>query len=139
MLYALYQTAADLMLPARAWATAAGQTVDVMPAGGGPAMVLTGLRGNEIPRWQPVAATAVTGVSPGQGPAAGGTSVTITGRNFAAGATVRFGSVAATNVVVKSSTSITATSPAGSGTVDVIVTTTRGSSAISPADHFTYN
>ena len=26
MLYALYQTAADLMLPARAWATAAGQT-----------------------------------------------------------------------------------------------------------------
>ena len=31
MLYALYQTAADLMLPARAWATAAGQTL----AGGG--------------------------------------------------------------------------------------------------------
>src|SRR5882757_5214895 len=27
MLYALYQTAADLMLPARAWATAAGQTL----------------------------------------------------------------------------------------------------------------
>jgi poly(3-hydroxybutyrate) depolymerase len=33
MLYALYQTAADLMLPARAWATAAGQTL----AGGGSA------------------------------------------------------------------------------------------------------
>src|SRR5260370_543712 len=31
MLYAFYQTAADLMLPARAWATAAGQTL----AGGG--------------------------------------------------------------------------------------------------------
>ena len=31
MLYALYQTAADLMLLARAWATAAGQTL----AGGG--------------------------------------------------------------------------------------------------------
>ena len=27
MLYALYQTAADLMLPARAWVTAAGQTL----------------------------------------------------------------------------------------------------------------
>ena len=74
-----------------------------------------------------------------QGPAAGGTSVTITGHNFAPGATVRFGSAAATNVVVRSSTSITATSPPGSGTVDVIVTTTRGSSAVSPADEFTYN
>ena len=65
--------------------------------------------------------------------------MTITGHNFAPGATVRFGSAAATNVVVRSSTSITATSPPGSGTVDVIVTTTRGSSAVSPADEFTYN
>ena len=34
---------------------ASGQTIDVMPAAGGPATVLTGLRGNEIPSWQPVA------------------------------------------------------------------------------------
>jgi Tol biopolymer transport system component len=119
-------------------ATAAGQTIDEMPAGGGPVTVLTGVRRNEIPRWQPVSATAVTGISPGQGPAAGGTSVTITGRNFGPAATVMFGSVRATNVVFTSSTSITATSPAGSGTVDVTVTTSRGTSATSPADRFTY-
>ena len=119
-------------------ATASGQTVDVMPAAGGPATVLTGLRGNEIPHWQPVAPVAVTGLTPNVGPAAGGTSVQITGRNFAPGATVRFGSAAATSVVVVSPTEITATSPPGTGTADVVVTTTRGSSAVSPADRFTY-
>lgn len=119
-------------------ATAAGQTIDEMPVSGGPVTVLTGLRGNELPRWQPVTATTVTGASPGQGPAAGGTSVTITGRNFGPAATVMFGSVRATSVVVTSSTSITAASPPGSGTVDVTVTTSRGTSAISSADRFTY-
>ena len=39
--------------------------------------------------------------------------MTITGTNFAAGATVTFGGTAATNVVVVSSTTITATTPAG--------------------------
>ena len=119
-------------------ATAAGQTIDEMPASGRPGDGADGLRGNELPRWQPVAATAVTGVSPGQGPAAGGTSVTITGHNFGPAATVMFGSARATSVVVDSSTSITATSPAGSGTVDVTVTTSRGTSATSSADRFTY-
>jgi Tol biopolymer transport system component len=119
-------------------ATSAGQTIDVMPAGGGPATVLTGLRENEIPHWQPVKATAVTGVSPAQGPSAGGTTVTITGRGFMAGARVMFGSAAATQVVVHSLSSITATSPAGTGTVDVVVTTSRGTSATSAGDQFTY-
>jgi Tol biopolymer transport system component len=119
-------------------ATAAGQTIDEMPVSGGPATALTGLRGNELPRWQPVAATTVTGVSPGQGPAAGGTSVTITGHNFGPAATVMFGSARAASVVVTSSTSMTATSPPGSGTVDVTVATSRGTSATSSADRFTY-
>ena len=56
-------------------ATAAGQTIDVMPAAGGPATALTGVRGNELPSWQAVAPTAVTGVSPAQGATAGATSV----------------------------------------------------------------
>ena len=52
--------------------------------------------------------------------------MTITGTNFAAGATVTFGSTAATNVVVVSSTTITATTPAGSaGAVTVTVTVRR--------------
>ena len=42
----------------------------------------------------------VTSVSPNNGTTAGGTSVTITGTNFATGATVTFGGTAATNVVV---------------------------------------
>ena len=56
----------------------------------------------------------VSSVSPNSGSTAGGTAVTITGTNFAAGATVTFGGTAATNVVVVSGTQITATTPAGS-------------------------
>ena len=37
-----------------------------------------------------------------------------------------------------SATSITATAPAGTGTVDVTVTTPGGTSATSSADQFTY-
>jgi hypothetical protein len=82
----------------------------------------------------------VTGVSPTSGPAAGGTSVAITGTGFIVGAsTVKFGAVTASTVTVNSATSITATSPAGSaGTVDVTVTTAGGTSATSSSDQFTY-
>ena len=49
--------------------------------------------------------------------------MTITGTNFVAGATVTFGGTAATNVVVVSSTTITATTPAHAvGAVTVTVT-----------------
>ena len=54
-------------------------------------------------------APTVSSVSPNSGSTAGGTAVTITGTNYAAGATVTFGSTAATNVVVVNSTTITAT------------------------------
>ena len=81
----------------------------------------------------------VSSVSPNNGPVAGGTAVTITGTNFASGATVKFGSTAATNVVVVSSTSITATTPAGSaGAVTVMVTNSNGLSG-SLVSGFTYN
>ena len=63
--------------------------------------------------------------------------MTITGTNFASGATVTFGSAAATNVVVVSSTSITATTPAGSaGAVTVTVTVSGQSGSL--ANGFTY-
>jgi hypothetical protein len=68
-------------------------------------------------------APAVGGVSPGSGPIAGGTPVTVSGQNFAAGATVSFGGVAATGVTVVNSTTITATTPAHAvGAVNVVVT-----------------
>lgn len=69
---------------------------------------------------------AVTSVSPPTGPAIGGTSVTIAGTGFAAGATVRFGPNAATGVTVVGPTSITCTTPSGTGTVPVSVTNTDG-------------
>lgn len=82
----------------------------------------------------------VTDVMPSFGPASGGNTVTITGANFVVGATtVKFGSNPATNVVVQSTTVLTVTAPAGSGTVDVTVTTPEGTSAISQFDHYTYN
>ncbi len=77
-----------------------------------------------------VVAPTVSNVSPNNGPVAGGTAVTITGTNFAAGATVTFGGTAASNVVVVSSTSITATTPAhaaGAVTVTVTVNSQSGS------------
>jgi hypothetical protein len=88
----------------------------------------------------------VTEVSPSSGPAAGGTSVTITGTNFTGATGVGFGSNAATNVTVVNSTTITATAPASTGlahqngtaTVDVTVTTQAGTSATGAADEYTY-
>jgi len=80
----------------------------------------------------------VTGISPSTGPVAGGTAVTITGTNFAAGATVAFGGAAATNVVVVSSTQITATTPAGS-VGPVTVTVTVNGQAGNLTNGFTYN
>ncbi len=69
----------------------------------------------------------VTGVSPNSGTTLGGTSVTITGTNFVAGATVTFGGTDATGVSVVSPTSITcATPPHAVGAVDVVVTTSGG-------------
>ena len=72
--------------------------------------------------------------SPNSGSTAGGTAVTITGTNFAAGATVTFGGTAATNVVVVNGTTITATTPAGSaGAVTVTVTDRVGRAGAWPA------
>jgi hypothetical protein len=81
----------------------------------------------------------VTAVSPSSGPAAGGTSVTIAGSGFAGATGVHFGSTAATSFTVGSDAQITATAPAGTGTVDVTVITPNGTSATSAADQFTYN
>src|SRR5262249_45568208 len=85
-----------------------------------------------------VPAPTVTNVNPNTGPTSGGTSVTITGTNFSGATAVRFGSNAAAPLTVDSATQITATSPAGIGTVDVTVTTAGGTSAISSGDRFTY-
>ena len=80
---------------------------------------------------------AVSSVSPNSGSTAGGTAVTITGTNFAAGATVTFGGTATTNVIAVNSTTITATTPAGSaGAVTVTVTVSGQSGSLTSG--FTY-
>ncbi len=82
----------------------------------------------------------VGAVSPNNGPTAGGTAVTITGTTFASGATVTFGGMLATNVVVVNSTTITATTPAGNAGAAVTVTVTNpGGQTGSLANGFTYN
>jgi 6-phosphogluconolactonase (cycloisomerase 2 family) len=81
---------------------------------------------------------AVTGVNPNSGSEAGGTEVEITGSGFIEGATVTFGASPASHVRVNSAGSITATSPAGVGTVEVTVTTSSGTSEKSALHHFKY-
>ncbi len=83
----------------------------------------------------------VEGVTPASGPPAGGTTVTVTGRGFAAGATAfKFGAVKAKIVNCASGTSCEVTAPAqAAGTVDVTATVNKATSAIAaPADRFTY-
>lgn len=85
-----------------------------------------------------VAAPAVTSLAPSAGPAAGGTSVTITGTNLTAASAVTFGGVNAAAYTVDGPTQITATAPAGAGVVDVRVTTIGGQSADTAADDYTF-
>lgn len=77
----------------------------------------------------------LTSILPTSGSTLGGTPVTLTGTNFASGATVTIGGVPATLVVVVSSTKITAVTPAhAAGNAQVVVTNPSGESAtISPA------
>jgi len=100
--------------------------------------------------WSPLPNTSVTftlrptvsAVSPNTGPSVGGTAVTITGTNFGAPATVRFGTVLATAVTVVNSTTITATAPARNNAnpdvVDVTVTVGGQTSPTSTADTYTW-
>lgn len=81
----------------------------------------------------------VTGLSPASGPTAGGTTVTIAGTNFVAPAAVVFGGTPATGVSVVNPAAITCVAPAhAAGAVDVRVTTSGGTSAISAAARYTY-
>src|SRR5208283_4716494 len=71
-------------------------------------------------------------------PTSGGTVVTITGTNFQSGATVEFGSAAATGVTVNSATSISATTPADSAGAVTVTVNSGGQSATLPGG-FTFS
>jgi hypothetical protein len=81
----------------------------------------------------------VSAVSPAQGSPAGGTHVVISGSNFLGAETVYFGSTPATGVTVNSTSTISATAPAGTiGFADVRVETPEGTSSTQPGDGFLY-
>ncbi len=82
----------------------------------------------------------ITAVTPNTGPAAGGTSVTLTGTgfNFLCVSSVQFGANSAPLNSFNSLTELVVTSPAGTGAVNVTATTSAGTSATSAANVFTY-
>ncbi len=77
----------------------------------------------------------ITAISPTSGSTAGGTAITITGSGFQNGASVKIGAALASNVIVVSSTTITATTPLGPANEqvalpqDVVVTNPDGTSS----------
>jgi IPT/TIG domain len=85
-----------------------------------------------------IAPPVVTGINPTSGVTTGGTKVVISGTGFTGATSVSFGQTAASSFTVVSDTQITAISPAGSGIVDIIVTTAGGTSATGTPDQFTY-
>ncbi len=81
----------------------------------------------------------LTSINPNMGGTSGGTLVTITGTNLASTTGVSFGGIAAISFKVLSNTQVEATSPPqGVETVDILVTTTGGSTTPTLADEFTY-
>jgi alpha-tubulin suppressor-like RCC1 family protein len=67
-------------------------------------------------------APVISAISPNSGSTAGGTSVTITGKNFAGATSVTIGNVVATSFTIENDTTITATTPAGTaGAASVLV------------------
>jgi photosystem II stability/assembly factor-like uncharacterized protein len=85
----------------------------------------------------------ITGVSPASGPAAGGTTATITGTHLDIGVlSVSFGGTVTASFTVDSPTQITVTAPSMAEgippTVDVTVNTLVGPSPLTSADQFTY-
>lgn len=81
----------------------------------------------------------ITDVDPAQGPPAGGTTVTITGKELPDDPIVSFGDRTASIVAVAAPTFIVVISPPGElGPVDVVVTNRAGDDAAAYADGFEY-
>lgn len=76
-----------------------------------------------------MAAPVLNSVTPSSGSTSGGTAVTLAGSGFTSVVSVKFGTAAASSYTVVSSTQINAVTPAGTGTVIVVVSTLGGSSS----------
>ena len=84
-----------------------------------------------------VPAPGLTSLTPNEGPAAGGQSVTLTGTDFTGATSVTIGGNECTDLVVVNATTITCTTPAGTpGPRNVVVTTPGGTDTLT--DAYTY-
>ena len=81
----------------------------------------------------------ITSVTPASGPPSGDTVVTLSGQYLFAAARVYFGSHLASAFYLSPNGSLTVASPAGSGTVDIRLSSYDTQSAAVPADRFTYS
>jgi len=88
-------------------------------------------RGNNLHVTPVDASVILTSVSPAYGEASGGTGVTLTGVGLTGTTGMTFGGVAATNVNVVDSTTVTAVTPAHAvGAVDVVISTSAGDASL---------
>jgi hypothetical protein len=85
-----------------------------------------------------VSSPTIGSITPAFGVVNGGTSITITGTNFASGATVTVGGAAATSIVVVSATQITALTPSGVAGANNVVVTNTDTGTVTSAGGFTY-
>ncbi len=100
-------------------------------------LFLTSCGDNGTPTAPSVLPPTVAHIAPDAGSTAGGTVVSITGSNFAAGAIVTIGGVAATVIVVKDSATLSAKTGAhGAGAASVVVAVNGLTATLS--DAFTY-
>ena len=79
----------------------------------------------------------VTKLKPNAGPLAGGNKVTVVGTGLLGATKVAFGTKAA-KIKSTSATKLVVVAPAGTGTVDVVVTTAKGKSATGTHSKYTY-
>ncbi len=124
------QVLSSTLLSAVTPASAAGVVNVTVTAGGQTATLANGYTyGSTL---------TVASVSPQSGPANGGTTVLISGNDFAPGATVTFGGAAATNVQFLAPNALSAVTP-GSVTVGLVnVTVTSGGRTSTLVNGFTY-
>jgi lysophospholipase L1-like esterase len=84
-----------------------------------------------LPTTPPAQPPILASVSPGGGPLAGGTTITLSGSNLTGATSVTIGGVAATSVNVVNAATVTCVTPAGgAGAKDVVITTPAGSSTL---------
>ncbi len=85
-----------------------------------------------------VNAPVITSITPNIGPASGGTTVSIFGSGFVNVTNVSFGTAQGLALKMTSPNSLSVVAPAGTGTVDITVSNSFGTSSLNPNDKFTF-